>query len=208
MPVALKRSVYTIGYGGRTIDDVVALITKHRVAAIADVRTTPYSNRYPAFAREQLQQTLQTLRVSYVFLGEELGARPSDPAMYDKGRVSYRLLRSSSAFRSGIARISGGSESLQIALLCAEKDPLACHRAILIAPALVREGLQVLHIGANGGVESQADLERRLLALYGLDQVPLFSHSDDGRALDEAYSRRSAELAYDVEAAYRTRYSK
>lgn len=200
--------VLTIGYGNRPIDAFLGLIKRHEIDAICDVRSSPYSSRFPDFSREPLREALLGIGTKYVFLGEELGARPSGADMYEGGRASYEAMKKSSAFRQGIERIEAGLKTYSLALLCAEKDPLNCHRSILIARTLVRNGYVVNHIGAKDELESHSDLESRLLRMFGLDQGLLFGSLDRLEALEEAYRRRGHDLAYDVDAAYRGRYAK
>jgi uncharacterized protein (DUF488 family) len=199
------HTVYTVGYGNRPIADFLDLLSKYRIEVIGDVRSTPYSSRYPDYAREPLRVTLRDAGIKYVFLGEELGARPSDPVLYDAGRASYSAMAASAAFQRGIARVETGSSRFRLALMCAEKDPIDCHRAVLVSRELARAGARIFHIDAAGALQSQPELEARLLRLYGLDQVPLFEPERISRAVDEAYKRRGGDLAYDVDAAYRAR---
>ena len=203
----MRDVIYTVGYGNRPIDQFLGLITHYKIDAVCDVRSSPYSSRFPDFAREPLREALLAIGTKYVFLGEELGARPSDPDMYENGRASYPAMRHSSAFRQGIERIEAGLRTYSLALLCAEKDPLDCHRSILIAPALVSSGYVVNHVDAKGALETHSDLESRLLRMFGLDQGTLFGSLGRSEALDEAYRRRGHDLAYDVDAAYRERYA-
>jgi len=201
----VSKTVYTIGYGNRPLEKFLDLVRQYEIETVCDVRSSPYSSRFPHFTREPLSQALRGIDVKYVFLGNELGARPSDPDLYEDGRASYKAMANSAAFRQGIERVETGAEQYTLALLCAEKDPLDCHRAILISPALVASGIVVNHIDAGGRLESQSELEGRLLRKLGLDQVPLFGSLSDSDPIEQAYSRRGYELAYDIEADYRTR---
>ncbi len=200
-----SKTVFTIGYGNRPIEDFLGLLRQYGIETVCDVRSSPYSSRFPNFTRDSLSQALSAKDVKYVFLGNELGARPSDPDLYEDGRASYTAMANSAAFRQGIERVEVGAEKYTLALLCAEKDPLDCHRAILISPALAAAGIVVNHIGPGGRLESQRELERRLLRKLGLDQVPLFGSPNDSNPIEQAYVRRGYELAYDIEADYRTR---
>ncbi len=54
--------------------------------------------------------------------------------------------------------------------MCAEKDPITCHRAILICQYLRDFDLDIHHILSNGDLESHFQLEDRLLE--SLDLLP------------------------------------
>lgn len=200
-------SIFTIGYGNRKHDDFRDLLLHYRIEVVCDVRSTPYSARYEQFNREVLQKSLRDSGMKYLFLGEFLGARPSDPDLYVEGRASYKAMERSSTFQRGIERIETGANLYRIAVMCAEKEPLDCHRAILVSRVLVREGLTVHHIGPDGKLESHDKLERRMMEKYGFIQASLFESSVDSTILTEAYERRGAELAYNIDAAYRARAS-
>lgn len=201
------NELLTVGYGNREFDAFAALLRRYRIEIVCDVRSTPYSARYDSFNRETLEVLLREPKIKYLFLGEDLGARPSDPDLYVAGRASYEAMKRSSMYRHGIERLEIGIGSYRIAVMCAEKDPLDCHRAVLISRMLADDGVCVQHIGSDGELESHAKLERRMLKKYHLLQASLFEPSSNSAALAEAYDKRGAELAYDVDAAYRARAS-
>lgn len=190
----MSNSVFTIGHSTHSAEEFVALLVRHGVNAVADVRSSPYSRFNPQFNRELLKDTLAQKKIEYVFLGDELGARPKNRACYVAGKVSYDLLANTAPFQRGLDRIESGARKHQIALMCAEKDPLTCHRAILVARHLAARGIAVRHILETGDLESQDDAIRRLLAELGLPDQDLFrSHAD---FINEAYHQRGQELAY------------
>jgi uncharacterized protein (DUF488 family) len=194
-------TIYTIGYGNRTIEEFLALLMCHGIQVVCDVRSGPYSSRFPEFSREPLSKILASNGIKYLFMGDVLGARPLDPDMYVNGRASYDAMRKSSAFNNGIERLEIGSEKYRVAIMCAEKDPFDCHRAILIGRRLEEDGIKVLHIDAVGQTETQSALEVRLLK-HTNNQTSLFDSSQPSEVLAAAYAQRGFELSYDVDAAY------
>ncbi len=143
MSIANSQPVFTIGHSNLEIGKFVALLKQHGIQAIADVRSSPYSQYNPQFNRELLQRALQEKSIAYVFLGRELGARRSERECYLEGRADYELISQTSAFKQGIERLIQGAARMRIALMCAEKDPIDCHRCLLVSPHLQRRGLQV-----------------------------------------------------------------
>lgn len=187
--------IYTIGHSTHAIEDFIALLAKSNVAALADVRSAPYSRRHPQFNRETLGKSLESCGIRYVFMGAELGGRGSkESARGAQGRVSYASIAESSAFNEGIRRIIAGSQRLTIALMCAEKDPLNCHRGILISRRLVAHGTPVTHIHADARIESHYDAETRLCHLFGLHEPDMFRTDD--QVLADAYERQETRIAY------------
>lgn len=190
-----KRSpVYTIGHSTHTIEVFVGLLRKHDVTAVADVRSVPFSRFNPQFNMDSLQESLLRHGIKYVFLGRELGARSDDPACYEDGRVQYARLARTASFRAGLDRVMDGATAYRMALMCAEKEPLECHRTLLVARALVAHGVEVAHILADGTVEPYDSAMTRLLDIVGLPQQDLFSSRE--QLLEEAMARQEQRIAY------------
>jgi uncharacterized protein (DUF488 family) len=187
--------IYTVGHSNHPIERFLGLLQPHGITAVADVRSTPYSRFNPQFRREKLQAALGSVGIQYVFLGQELGARSQDPACYDsEGRVSYAKLARTELFRKGIARLRTGMADHRISLLCAEREPLECHRTILVARELVREGVPVTHILGDGSLESHEHALQRLAASLKLTATDLFS--DSAELIEQAYELQAARIAY------------
>lgn len=186
--------IFTIGHSTHTIDRFVDLLHQHGVNAIADVRSVPYSRMQPQFNREALMGTLKEHGIAYVFLGKELGARSDDEACYENGRVQYRRLAGTETFRAGLERVRTGSERRQIAIMCAEREPLECHRTLLVSRELVAAGTPVVHIHGDGHVETHVDAVRRLLLMLRLPEKDLFRTQSE--LIEEAYARQEERVAY------------
>jgi uncharacterized protein (DUF488 family) len=194
MKSPVTNPVFTIGHSNHPFDKFLALLKQHNIVAVADVRSAPYSRRNPQYNRNKLQASLNEAGIQYVFLGKELGARSEDPDCYVDDRVQYDRLAQTGLFRSGIERLLEGRKTLRIALMCAEKEPLNCHRTILVARALERRGVQIRHILPDGALEAHADTMSRLIAGLGLAEDDLFLDRD---ALTQtAYARQAEKIAY------------
>jgi len=191
------QPVFTVGHSNLEIGKFVELLKQHGVQAIADVRSSPYSQYNPQFNREVLQQGLQGHGIAYVFLGQELGARRSERECYLEGRADYELISQTPAFKRGIERVTQGAAKMRVALMCAEKDPVDCHRCILVSPHLRRQGLQVLHILSDGTVEDHDQTEKRLLQLFALEEKEFFRTPDE--IVAEAYKKQGEKVAYHEE---------
>ena len=161
------------------------------------MRSSPYSRFSPQFTREALKQSLRLANVAYTFLGKELGARSDNPACYRGGKVQYDLLAQQPAFADGIARVNEGMARYTIALMCAEKDPIECHRALLVARQFHQSGVPVAHIHADGSLERHDMFESRLLAACKLPEGDMFKARAD--FLLEAYAKQGERVAYQDE---------
>lgn len=195
MNEAMQGAVFTIGHSTHPQERFVELLLRHGIAQLCDVRSKPYSRMNPQFNREELEQALRAYGVAYRFLGKELGARSDDSSCYEAGQVRYARLAQTELFRQGLTRVlsemKGGS---RIALMCAEKEPLECHRAILVARHLAAPGVRIEHIHANGELESHDAALSRLMRLLNLPEEDLFHSREE--FLDEAYRLQEERIAY------------
>lgn len=187
-------TIYTVGHSNHTIEKFLGLLSKAGITAIADVRSRPYSRRHPQFNRETLAGSLKAQGIAYVHVGEELGARSQDPDCYVNGRVQYERLAGSSNFKLGIERVLNGARSYRVALMCAEREPLECHRTLLVSRALERSGVHIEHVLADGSIEPQSQTMARLVASLGLDKADLFA--DAAARVEEACRLQEARVAY------------
>jgi uncharacterized protein (DUF488 family) len=165
-----KRELFTIGHSNLSEEDFIGHLKQHDITALGDVRSHPYSRYLPHFCRDYLKFLLKKNNIQYVFLGDQLGARPSDQGCYVEGKAVYEKIANTVAFQQGLERVAIGAKKHRIALMCAEKDPITCHRAILICQYLRDFDLDIHHILSNGELESHSQLEGRLLE--SLDLLP------------------------------------
>jgi uncharacterized protein (DUF488 family) len=184
--------IYTVGHSNHPLAHFLKLLQGQGVHLLADVRSTPYSRFNPQFRRDALAAALDGAGVEYLFLGEELGARSKDPSCYEAGRVSYRKLAATELFRQGIDRVLAAAKTHTVAIMCAEKDPLDCHRTVLVTRELVRRGASVAHILATGEVESHEQVLQRLREKLKITPEDLFG--DDVN--EQAYELRGQQIAY------------
>jgi uncharacterized protein (DUF488 family) len=189
------RMIYTIGHSNHPIERFIALLQQHGVDAVADVRSTPYSRFNPQFRKEKLQAALADAGIRYVFLGEELGARTKDPSCYDEtGRVSYAKLAATDLFRRGLDRLLTGMQTHRIAIMCAEREPLDCHRTILVSRELERASVPVTHILSDGALEAHRHAMERLASTLKLADTDLFRSPDE--LIEEAYEKQGSRISY------------
>jgi uncharacterized protein (DUF488 family) len=190
----MSQVIYTIGHSNGTIERLIGLLQQHSITAVADVRSQPYSRFNPQFNREVLADSLNGVGLEYVFLGQELGARSDDPACYRNGRAQYSLIAKAGVFQRGIERLLSGAQRFSLAILCAEKEPLVCHRGILISRHLRDRGMVVRHILEDGSLEDHESAVERLLDMHGLRDEHLFHSREERIAL--AYEKQAEDIQY------------
>ena len=186
--------VLTIGHSTHPLEAFVALLRRHGVTALADVRSTPYSRFNPHFNRKSLDRDMNARGIAYLFLGRALGGRPEDRSCYENGQVRYDRVARTALFREGIDRVVRGAQDNRIALMCAEKEPLDCHRTILVGRSLVERGVAVAHILADGRLEPHDDAMDRLLDSMKLPRRDLLQSRHE--LIEQALALRERRIAH------------
>lgn len=188
--------LYTIGYATKPFAEFIAQLKEYKIDAIADIRSTPFSKVFFDYHQSALEKTLPANGIDYVFLGNELGPRSKDPDHYDgSGQVQFDRLKRSSLFETGIERLQSGlDKGLKIALMCAEKDPANCHRSLLVSHYFCEHfKTDIQHINHDGGLESQSQLEQRLVEIQGV-KADLLTSTEELSAI--AYERQLKQTSY------------
>ena len=193
---ATQYPVFTVGHSNHSPETFIKLLQRHDVAEVVDVRSAPYSRHIPYFNSESLNRMLDGMGIGYAFLGRELGGRPSDRSCYDaNGRVRYDRVANTALFDDGLRRVMRNANERRIALMCTEKEPLECHRTLLVARILSERGVVVKHILADGGTENHSAAMDRLLDMFKL------SHDGDmftsrAEVIADALTRQAQKVAY------------
>lgn len=160
-------AIFTVGHSNHGQDDFVALLRRHAIGLVVDVRSAPFSRWAPHFNRRQIAAELTRQGIAYAYAGDRLGGRPDDPVCYKRGEiptgdidflkeVDYPAVARQPWFQEGIARLLDLAAGETVALMCSEEDPARCHRHHLIAQDLLDRGVAVTHIRGDGTVEAAA----------------------------------------------------
>jgi uncharacterized protein (DUF488 family) len=198
------NTVYTIGYSGFSIDDFVETIKDHNISLVVDIRSSPFSKHFPEYNKGSLEIYLKKNNIFYCNYAVEFGARQNDRKYYcNEGYLDFEVFSKSEQFLQGINKLCNRMEqNYTFVLLCAEKDPICCHRTILVARAFFERGYNVVHLLTNGKTITQQEVNTRLLEKYypTRDQISLFeSIQDDDTLLKAAYKKQNAEIGYRLE---------
>ena len=189
-----NKRLLTVGHSTHSIVDFLKLLQKHGVEALCDVRSSPYSQFNPQFNMSALKHSLSKAGILYVYLGDVLGGRGLSEFEYIEDKTSYEHIAQTARFRAGLERLKEAVQDYQLALMCAEKDPIDCHRAILITRNLRNEEIDVAHMHADRSIELNSDFERRLLAKHKLPERDLFSSMDE--MINTAYEKQASRISF------------
>jgi len=192
MKSSLDFDCLTIGHSNLPADQFLARLKAQGVTAITDVRSVPFSRRFPWFSSRPLSERLQSKGIAYVTMGDTLGGRPSNRALYCDGIADYEAMAGTADFHAGIDRVMAEMIRHRLCLMCAEREPLDCHRCLLVGRAIASRGYSIGHILGDGSIEAHSTTEERLLA--GLRPAgDLFA--DRESRLAEAYRSRAHRIA-------------
>jgi uncharacterized protein (DUF488 family) len=184
--------LYTIGHSNHKIEDFISLLKLYGVTCVADVRSAPYSRYCPQFNKDTLAAALEAAGIAYMFLGRELGGRPDDQSYYEEGCVNFQRLAEREEFKRGIELLVADTSKHRIALMCAEKDPLECHRTILVSRHLKKHNIHIKHILADGNIEEHTETERRLVGMFKMGPA-LFESTE---TIEQAYDQQAKKICH------------
>jgi len=194
-----RPRLFTIGHSTHKIDFFIGLLKTHNVTCVVDVRTLAASRFNPQYNKSALSASLRDNDVTYIHMPEEFGARPTNPSLLTNGRVDFDKVRNSEGFKKGVERLRHGvNKGFTIALMCAEADPLECHRFSMISVAVKNE-FEILHILKDTSITTNVDLEQELLKKYKKKMLTsdLFQslHTQQER-LAAAYKLQNEEIGF------------
>ena len=201
------KEIYTIGHSTYPIEYLLKRLLYHRIKCIADVRSIPYSKHASQYNMDELKKYLNSKGIFYLFMGKELGARQLDKTLYtDKGYLDFNKFNKTELFKSGIERLKSGiDKDIKIALMCTEKDPINCHRNILVGREFHKQNYIVKNILADGNLETQDSIEQRLLNMYfpNRQQTNLFDFMEGEQneldLINKAYNLRNQDIGYKID---------
>ena len=186
------RTVYTIGYSlFHTPEEMIDLLQTYGITCVVDVRSSPYSAYYADFNKEPLAAKLKQNNILYRNYAKEFGARQNDPKYTnEEGYLEFDRFTQSEAFLDGVGKLINGIElGYTFVLMCAEQDPIDCHRGIMIGKSLKELGFKVIHIVATSKTETQEEMEIRGIG----NQISMFDGDDP---VNRFYKERERKIAY------------
>ena len=200
----MNGTIYTIGYTGFSLEEFIQELKKKEINVVIDVRSSPYSERYADYNKNNLESVLTSNKIYYRNYANEFGARQDNASFYsDDGCLDFNIFSKSEQFLSGVEKIKNSvARGYKIVFLCAEKEPIKCHRTILVAKAFHELGYNVIHLKPNNSSINHRDIEIQLLDMYFPNryQRDMFSDSkSDEEYLIDAYRMQNKKIGYKIE---------
>lgn len=198
----MNGTIYTIGYAGFSRDKFIQELKKYTISVLIDVRSSPFSSFHSEYNKDVLETVLKKEKIYYRNYAKEFGARQVNPDLYTPdGYLDFEKTAQTDDFQNGFFKLSNSIKQGYIpALMCAEINPIDCHRAILVSRSFYEHGYNVVHILPQNRTCSQSDLNKALLDKYFPDrnQLSFFENAEENMLLREAYKRRNAEIGYKI----------
>ncbi len=143
-------TLYTVGHSNRKLEELMALLKSASIDTLVDVRAQPRSQRHPQFNESALRAACENAGMIYHWAGRQLGGmrvpRADSPHVtLEKGRRGFADYMGTDAFKQGAMQLQQWAARGVCAILCAERDPMQCHRA-LIADYLSLQTVRVVHL--------------------------------------------------------------
>ncbi len=192
------KNLFTIGHSNHSIEHFFELLCLQRIEVVIDVRSAPYSRYCPQFNKDVLEKSLKGRGVEYIFLGKELGGKRNEENCYVDGRVKFEFIARLPIFQVGLERVVQEVEKQKVALMCAESEPLDCHRTILVCRQLkkIQPDLQIIHILSDGTTESHEKTLQRLVRLHKLEPELFGELTSNSGLIEKAYALQEKKMAY------------
>jgi uncharacterized protein (DUF488 family) len=193
-----KNILFSIGHSSHTTDTFTRLLKRYGIEVIADVRSNPYSKYAPQFNKDVLENDLRNVKIEYMFLGRELGARRSEEGCYIEGQAKYEIITHLPLFRAGLERLLEGIKTYRIALMCSEGDPIVCHRTILVCREIIKVSpdLKITHILGDGTTETHEQVQERLVKLHKLQPELFGDLTSTSGLIEKAFDLQAERIAY------------
>lgn len=170
----MKGTVYTIGHSNHPPEKFLQLLTDARIEVLVDVRSSPGSPWVLHANPRDLKRILQEAKIRYLYVGDVLGGRTSDPDCYDPqtGKVDYQAMCNKESFQRGLNRLLEDIRKYRVCIMCAEEDPSSCHRNLLVSEGLRQHEVQILHIRGTGRIQTDEELWKEKVGV-GVNQLQL-----------------------------------
>lgn len=160
--------IFTIGHGNKTLEIFIEELRSFQIAYLLDIRSSPYSKWHSHFNCGELEISLKSQGIKYVYLGDDLGGLPKDSSCYENGKVIYDKIRDKDFFKRGIGRLANAyTQRLRVALMCSESKPCECHRSKLIGEELLESNMEIVHIVGVNQIQPQEEVMLEVTGGYG-----------------------------------------
>jgi len=167
-----RYDLFTIGHSNISSERFIAMLGDAEVNAVADVRSVPNSRWCPWFSAKALAENLSRAGITYATMGDTLGGRPRDGTLFRAGVVDYEAIAAQPEFIASLDRLTEEAARSRICLMCSEREPLDCHRCLLVARSLAGFGAHMAAFLPPGRIEAHPGIIRHRPPLAAATRAP------------------------------------
>jgi len=141
-------TIFTVGYEGRSLEDVLAGLNAQGIQLVADVREAPIS-RKKGFSKSALSEALNGAGIGYTHIRALGCPKPIRDAYKEDGdwtRYTQAFMQHLRQQQPAIEQLAQIVAAQPTALLCYEADFNRCHRTYVAVAVAVKTGIDVRHI--------------------------------------------------------------
>ncbi|MFI3231301.1 MAG: DUF488 domain-containing protein [bacterium] len=192
--ISTKYHIYTIGYSAfHDINHFISILKANKISCLIDVRSSPFSSFFPHYNKDNLIYSLKNHSILYRNYLNEFGARQENPIYHHQGGyLDFTKFIQSNQFLSGVDKVQKGIDlGYTFCLMCAEADPINCHRSVMLSRGFKNNDFQISHILRGGETISHQILEKNLVSLY-------FSHHNQLTIFDGLFENSSTSISEDA----------
>lgn len=195
--------LYSIGHSKHEFNKFLKMLKDNNIDYLLDVRSSPFSKYAETYNKDNLKDLLDQNGIVYWHMGGYFGARPEEKELYtQENYLDFEKVRAGKKFQDGVKSVlTGLNEGKNIVLMCTERDPMDCHRAIMVSKGFLDAGVNVKHILPDGSIETQKELENRMLEKYfpyGGQLSFIESETTEQERLEMCYRKRNKEIGYTI----------
>jgi uncharacterized protein (DUF488 family) len=182
----MATTLYTIGHSTRAIEALLDVLVGSRIETLVDIRAFPRSRRHPQFNRPALEMSCASRGICYWWRGKALGGFRKPRSDSRHVTLRHPALRGfadymeADAFEAALSEVLRTAVHERLAIMCAERDPAECHRALISDAALVR-GARVVHL-----IDLGEQHEARMSVSARVEGAALVYDGGQPRLLDDA----------------------
>jgi len=145
------HSIYTIGHSNRTANEFLQLLRSQDIQTLVDIRSHPYSRRYPQYSQDSLRAMLEENGITYHLASRHFGGKRKlknvtrHIAMEKDKLRAFADYMDGEEFKAAAVQLVNLSNKALTVIMCAEKLPEHCHR-MLISDYLILHNFDVIHL--------------------------------------------------------------
>ena len=159
-------NIFMIGHSNHPLKLFKTMVQRESISIIYDIRMIPFSRYVPQYNQTTLPAQLDEWGVEYRYRND-IGPRfEGDEPLYDKSGFNYKKALNRERIISGLSEITAEcseSSTVNIAIMATKREPLECHRFLILSRQLIKMGHTVSHILPDETVSTQF-LEEKLIA--------------------------------------------